>query len=36
MALIMRPELIAAAKEAYNISDDLPTHYDLKWRRMND
>ncbi len=34
MASIMRPELIAAAKEAYKISDELPSNYDLKWRRM--
>ncbi len=36
MASITRPELIAAAKEAYNLSDNLPSYYDLKWRRMTD
>ncbi len=34
MASIMRPELIAAAKEAYDISDNLPSNRDLQWRRM--
>ncbi|KAF8871512.1 hypothetical protein CPB85DRAFT_675089 [Mucidula mucida] len=36
MASITRPELISAAKEAYNISDNLPSYCDLKWRRMTD
>ncbi|KAF8881645.1 hypothetical protein CPB85DRAFT_1460087 [Mucidula mucida] len=36
MASITRPELIAASKEAYNISDNLPPYNDLKWRRMTD
>ncbi|KAF8871513.1 hypothetical protein CPB85DRAFT_675239 [Mucidula mucida] len=34
MASIMRLELIAAAKEAYDISDNLPSNRDLQWRRM--
>ncbi|KAF8886843.1 hypothetical protein CPB85DRAFT_1336035 [Mucidula mucida] len=31
---IMRPEVMAAAKEAYNIPDDLPEDRKLEWRRM--
>ncbi len=31
---IMRPEVVAAAKEAYNIPDDLPEDRKLEWRSM--
>ncbi|KAF8869047.1 hypothetical protein CPB85DRAFT_1262606 [Mucidula mucida] len=36
MASIMRPELIAAARDAYNISNNLPSNRDLHWRRLED
>ncbi|KAF9031986.1 hypothetical protein BDZ89DRAFT_602332 [Hymenopellis radicata] len=35
MDSIMRPELVAAAREAYDIADDLPANHELKWRRMD-
>ncbi|KAF9018883.1 hypothetical protein BDZ89DRAFT_1139705 [Hymenopellis radicata] len=35
MDLIMRPELVAAAKEAYDILDEMPPSRELKWRRMD-
>ncbi|KAF9008137.1 hypothetical protein BDZ89DRAFT_1079132 [Hymenopellis radicata] len=35
MDSITRPELIAAAKEVYDIPDDLDAGYELKWRRID-